>query len=52
MPKRKSKPMGRQPRPMPEQIPDTPENVAKALMRSKPKKDWEYLKEGKKENGV
>ena len=31
------------------QIPDTPENVAKALVRAKPKKrgEWKYLKEGR-----
>ena len=38
------KPLGRPPKPMPEQIPDTPENVAKALMNTSPKKDWDYLK--------
>ena len=38
------KPLGRPPKPMPEQIPDTPENVAKALMNTPPKKDWDYLK--------
>ena len=34
-------------KPMPEPIPDTPENVAKALVRAKPKKrsDWKYLKD-------
>ena len=33
----------------PDQIPDTPENVAKALVRAKPKKRdaWKYLKEAK-----
>ena len=37
---------GRPPRPMPEQIPDTPENVARALLSTPPKKheDWEYLR--------
>ena len=31
---------------MPEQIPDTPENVAKALLRTKRKKptEWKFLK--------
>lgn len=30
----------------PDQIPDTPENVAKALVRARPKKpdEWEYMK--------
>ena len=38
--------------PMPELIPDTPGNVAKAILNSPPKKrsEWEYLKkkEGKR----
>ena len=36
---------GRPPKPMPEQIPDTPENVARALVTSPPREpdDWEYL---------
>ena len=38
--------------PMPERIPDTPQNVAKAVLNSPPKKrsEWEYLKkrEGKR----
>ena len=29
---------------MPEPIPDTPENVARAIMRGPPKKEWDYLK--------
>ena len=34
---------------MPEQIPDTPKNVAKAIMKGPPKKTWNYLKQtGKK----
>lgn len=28
----------------PENIPDTPENVARAIMARPPKKDWDYLK--------
>ena len=38
---------GRRPvKPMPERIPDTPENVAQALMNTPPKKrdEWDYLK--------
>ena len=36
-------------KPWPDRIPDTPENVAKALVRAKPKKmtEWKYLKEAK-----
>lgn len=32
---------------MPPQIPDSPENVAKAILNTPPKKprDWDYLKE-------
>ena len=30
--------------PMPEPIPDTPENVACAIMQGPPKKEWDYLK--------
>ena len=30
-------------RAMPEPIPDTPENIAKAIMRNPPKKNWRYL---------
>lgn len=29
----------------PPKIPDTPENIAKAIMQKPPKKDWDYLKE-------
>ena len=44
---RKKKGRGRPPLEMPEQIPDTPENVARALMRNPPKwaDEWEYMKE-------
>ena len=43
MPKRKR---GRPAKPMPDAIPDTPENIAKALLFSPPKDGdgWEYLK--------
>ena len=30
-------------RKMPEPIPDTPENIARACMKSPPKKKWRYL---------
>ena len=38
--------VGRPPRPMPDPIPDTPKNIAKALLSTPPKKadEWEYLK--------
>lgn len=37
---------GRPAKPMPEKIPDSPENIAQALLFSPPKTDdeWEYLK--------
>ena len=46
MPRRK-KPRGRPPLPMPEPIPDTPENVAKAVLNTRPKKrdEWQYIKD-------
>ena len=48
-----TKPASAQPRPrgrpvknkMPDLIPDTPENVARAIMKRPPKKDWDYLKD-------
>lgn len=40
---------GRPARPMPELIPDTPENIAKACMQGPPKKEWDYLSDGKNE---
>ena len=38
--------VGRPPKPMPEPIPDTPENVARALVTSPPREpdEWEYLR--------
>ena len=33
---------------MPPPIPDTPENVARAIMRAPPKKEWRYLTQPKK----
>ena len=37
---------GRPARPMPEPVPDTPENIARAAMQGPPKKEWRYLKKG------
>ena len=31
---------------MPELIPDTPENIARACMMGQPKEGWDYLKPG------
>lgn len=31
---------------MPDPIPDTPENIARACMQGPPKKDWDFLKPG------
>ena len=38
-------------KPLPAPIPDTPENVARALLTTPPKDDgeWDYLKAGKRE---
>ena len=47
MAKSASKPRGRPVEyEMPEQIPDTPENLAKVILNTPPKKeeDWEYMK--------
>ena len=30
---------------LPEPIPDTPENIARACMQGPPKKEWRFLKE-------
>ena len=30
---------------MPEPIPYTPENIARAIMQGPPKKEWDYLKD-------
>ena len=40
--------VGRPPKPLPESIPDTPENVARALLNTPPqdKAGWEFLREG------
>lgn len=41
------RPRGRPPvRAMPEPIPDTPENVARAIMQGPPKRDWRFLQPG------
>ena len=42
--------VGRPPKPMPEPIPDTPENVARALMSSPPRKpdEWDYVRQAPK----
>ena len=41
----KKKPRGRPPvLVMPDSIPDTPENIARACMQGPPKRDWDYLK--------
>ena len=48
---KKPRPVGRPPNPMPDRIPDTPENIARAVLNTPPKKadEWRYLKtKGKK----
>ena len=43
---RKKKDRGRPPKhPMLEQIPDTPENVARAIMTTPPPQKWKYLED-------
>ena len=49
--KRTRRPKGRPPvNEWPEQIPDTPENIARAILTTPPKKndEWEYMKRHKK----
>ena len=43
---------GRPPKPMPERIPDTPENVARAVLNTPPKNkgDWDYAKKERKDS--
>ena len=45
-----SKKTGRPPKPIPEPIPDTAENIMRALVNTPSKKDedWKYLKEEKR----
>ena len=40
------RPCGRPQKPMPDPIPDTPENIMRAVLKTQPKKDdeWDYLK--------
>ena len=40
------KPTGRPPNPLPDRIPDTPENIMRVLVSTPPKKrrEWRYLK--------
>ena len=44
--KPENKKTGRPPKPMPEPIPDTPENILRTLLNAPPKKksDWKYVK--------
>ena len=49
LPKKKHPNRGRPSRPLPEPIPDTPENVKRAILTTLPKdpKDWKFLKQAK-----
>ena len=51
--KKKSKSTGRPPKPMPERIDDTPENIMRVLVSTPPKKstDWDYLRKARKTAG-
>lgn len=40
---------GRPPKPMPERIPDTPENLARIIMTTPPPESWDYLKDEAKQ---
>ncbi len=48
-PRPKKGKVGRPARPMPEPIPDTPENVMRAIVNTPPKKahEWEYMRKAK-----
>lgn len=51
MAKQSRRPRGRPvEHPMPEQIPDTPDNLARIILNTPPKKedDWEYLKKSRR----
>ena len=39
---------GRPPLPMPEPIPDTPENVARSIMQGPPKDHWRFETEARR----
>ena len=47
---KQGKPKGRPANRMPEPIPDTPENVTKAMMKGPPKKIWNYLQRRKNDD--
>lgn len=46
-PNQTDKKRGRPPLPMPERIPDTPENVMHAIIKTPADKDWNYLNPAK-----
>ncbi len=48
---RKKKPIGRPPKPMPERIDASPEEIADALLRLPKDHEWEYLKKDKECEG-
>ena len=39
-------------KPRPEPIPDTAENIARAIMRGPPKKEWDYMKAAEAQNST
>ena len=47
MPKSRTKTRGRPPRPMPERIDATPEDIAKAMLSLPPDHKWQYLEREK-----
>lgn len=46
-PPNSKRPQGRPPRPMPEPIPDSPENIMRALLATPPKKreEWDFMQD-------
>lgn len=50
---RPQRPVGRPPLELPEPIPDTPENIARVVLNTNPKKrgEWRFEKERRKKSG-
>ena len=50
-PTQATRPRGRPTKPMPEPIPNTPENVARVLLTTPPPDEWDYLKKEDEDAG-
>lgn len=50
---RPKRPVGRPPLELPDPIPDTPENIARVILNTKPKKrgEWRFEQERRKKSG-